>query len=203
MGQYPEVALALPGRIGPRPQRRPQQPLVPAEGALHLPPLPVLAPVEPAAHLPAVLTPRPLPAPAPAVDRDDGGADGVIDATEFVVAFGVVGGVRQDAVPADLRHLVDEVGEQGGLVGRADADLGGGDEVALRVAGDRQQDVPPHAVALALAAGVVGRGVAAVQAGAVDGGLGALADQAAQAGAAQGLPLEPADPPFLRSRRSA
>jgi hypothetical protein len=75
--------------------------------------------------------------------------------------------------------------------------------VALGVAGDRQKDVAALAEALAQAAGVVAGGVAAVQPGAIDGGRGLIADQAAQPGAAEGRALELAEPPFLRSRRSA
>jgi hypothetical protein len=121
-----------------------------------------------------------------------------------MVVLGVVGLVGQDAVPAGVPGgLVDDVGEQRRLVGGADADLGRRQEVALRVADDRQQDEAPRAAAPGQAAGVVAGGVAGVQAGGVDGGGGPLADQAAQPGAAEGLALELAEPPFLRSRRSA
>jgi hypothetical protein len=44
--------------------------------------------------------------------------------------------------------------------------------------------------------------VPGLQAGGIDGGLGLVADQAAQAGTAEHRPLEPAEAPFCRSRRS-
>ena len=177
---------------------------MPTEGALRLPALPVLAPVEAPPQLPPVLRLRPLPATAAAVDRDQRRPDPVVVAALLVVVFGVVGGVAEYPVPPRVAsRLVDDLGERGGLVGRPDADLGAGEEVALGVAGNREQDVPPHAEPLALAAGVVAGGVAAVQARAIDGRRGLLPDQAAQAGAAEGLALELAEPPFWRSRRSA
>ena len=122
-----------------------------------------------------------------------------------MVLFGVVGRVGQHPVPRRVAGgLVDQVGEQRRLVGRPDADFGRGQQVALGVAGDRQKDVAPHAEALGLiAAGVVAGGVAAVQARAVHGAGGPRADQAAQAGAAEGATLELAEPPFCRRRCSA
>jgi hypothetical protein len=41
MGEYAQEALPLSCCVRPPTQRRPQQPLVPAEGASHLPTLPV------------------------------------------------------------------------------------------------------------------------------------------------------------------
>src|SRR2546421_9869635 len=83
MGQHAQVTLALAGRSGPGPQRRAEQALVPGEGALRLPALPVDAPVsaplgllaEPLHHLPAVARLGPLPPPVATVQRDHGGAD--------------------------------------------------------------------------------------------------------------------------------
>jgi len=213
MGEHAKVAFLLAGRVRAGPQRGAQQALVPAEGALHLPALAVDPAVpRPAAllaealdHLPAVLGPGPLAALAAAVDRDDRGADVPVLAAQPVVVLGVVGGVGQHPVPAGVPGgLVDNVGEQRRLVGRADADLGSGQQVTLDVAGDLQEDIAAHGEALGLvAAGVVAGGVAAVQAGAIDGGRGPLADQAAQPGAAERPALELAEPPFLRSRCSA
>ena len=74
MRENPEQTFALAGCVGVAPQGRPQEPLVPAEHALRLPPLPVHPPVpaaagllaEPPDHLPAVLGLRPPPAGAAA-----------------------------------------------------------------------------------------------------------------------------------------
>ena len=205
MGEHAQVTLALARRIRLAPQGRAEQPLVPGEGTLHLPALAVDAAVEAPLHLPAVLGLGPLAAVAPAVERADGGADLPVLAAQPVVVLGVVGGVGQHPVPAGVPGgLVDNVGEQRRLVGRADADLGSGQQVTLDVAGDLQEDIAAHGEALGLvAAGVVAGGVAAVQAGAIDGGRGPLADQAAQPGAAERPALELAEPPFLRSRCSA
>jgi hypothetical protein len=72
------------------------------------------------------------------------------------------------------------------------------------VAGDGQQgEAPPGLALLGAAALVVAGAVAAVQAAGIDGGLGAVADQAAQAGAAEGVALKLAEPPFCRRRYSA
>src|SRR3979411_1642147 len=83
MGEYPQIALALARGVRLAPQGRAEQPLVPGEGALRLPALPVDAPV-PAAlgpltealdHLAAVARLRPLPPPVPPVQRDHRRAD--------------------------------------------------------------------------------------------------------------------------------
>src|SRR3954454_5210876 len=74
MGEHAEVTLALAGLVRLAPQRRVQQALVPAEGALGLPALAVDAPVpaalgllaEAPGHLPPVARLRPLaPVAAP------------------------------------------------------------------------------------------------------------------------------------------
>jgi hypothetical protein len=76
--------------------------------------------------------------------------------------------------------------------------------VALGVAGDGQQGEAPHREAPGfVAAGVVAGGVAAVQPGGIEGQLGLVTDQAAQAGAAEDFALELAEAPFWRSRCSA
>lgn len=80
MGQYAEVTFALPGGIGLALQGRAQAPLVPREGALRLPALPVdptiTARSPPAAetllHLPAVTRLGPFPSLVAAVQGDDG-----------------------------------------------------------------------------------------------------------------------------------
>src|SRR5205807_1737762 len=83
MGEHTEAALALAGRIRLAPQRRTQQPLMPREGALRLPALPVhpLVPAvlrllpEASDHPPPVARLGPLPPPVAPVQRDHGRAD--------------------------------------------------------------------------------------------------------------------------------
>src|SRR5262249_8049454 len=83
VSQHPHQDLALLVRPAPRPQGRTEQPLVPRESALDLPPLaedPAVprAPrllAEPLGHLPPVAGPRPLPPGVPPVQRDDRRAD--------------------------------------------------------------------------------------------------------------------------------
>lgn len=177
---------------------------MPAEHALGLDPLTVLPLREPPPHQPPVLRPRPLATGPPAVQGDRRRPNAGLPPGHLVVVFGVVALVRQHPdPPGQANRLVDQVGEQRTLVGRAAADFGGGDEVALGVAGGRQQHEPLAAVTLGAAAVVVAGGVAALQAGGIDGEFRLGADQAAQAGAAERPPLELAEAPLLRSRCSA
>src|SRR5436305_1953592 len=106
MGEDAEVTLALARGIRLGPQRRAEQPLVPREGALRLPALPVDPPV-PAAprplaeapdHLPPVARLGPLPAPVPPVQRDHRGADAQVCAAVAVALLAVEGAVGQRPV---------------------------------------------------------------------------------------------------------
>src|SRR3954451_23779392 len=98
MGEDAEQALPLAGLVRAGPQGRPEQPLVPAEHALRLPPLAIHPPVptpagllpEPPHHLAAVPRLRPPPAGPAAVQRDDGGPDREALAGGGVVVLGVV-----------------------------------------------------------------------------------------------------------------
>src|SRR4051812_32109816 len=97
VGQYPKLALPLPGRIRPGTEGAAESPLVPAEGGFGLPPLAVHPLVSAALgllaesldHLPPVRGFRPLPAPPAGVDRDDGGPDAQILAAVPVVVLGI------------------------------------------------------------------------------------------------------------------
>jgi hypothetical protein len=90
-----------------------------------------------------------------------------------------------------------------GVVGRAVPDGGRGEEVAPGVADDGELGPQPGAVLAAGALEEVARGVAALQAGGIDGGRRLVADQAALLGAHGGLEEEEDEPPFLSSRRAA
>src|SRR5947209_9885379 len=103
MGQHAEVAFAFTRGFRLAAERRVQQSLVPREGALRLPALPVdpLMPTplrllaETLDHLPAVARLGPLAALVAPVDRDDCGADTQILAAQPVVLLAVEGRVAQ------------------------------------------------------------------------------------------------------------
>jgi hypothetical protein len=197
VSQYAEVAFALTGGVGLAPQRRAQEPLVPGEGALRLPALPVDPPVAalpgPAAealpHLAAVAGLGPLPPPVAAVEGDHRGAGAKVLARQPVVLLAVEGGVGQ----AELR----------GVIGRAQADGGRGEEVAARVADGGELGPQARGVLAAGALEEVAGGVLALQAGGVEGRLGLVTDQAAFFCARGGLEEEQDKLPFFNSRCAA
>lgn len=212
MGQYTEVTLALTRCLGPAPQRRAQEPLVPREGALRLPALPVDPAITalpwPAAetlfHLPAVARLGPLPPLVAAVERDYGRADAQLFAAEAVVLLAVEGGVAQYPVPGHPQgRLLQGGAELRRVITGTEADGGRGEEVTLGVADGGE--FGPDGGAL-LAAGTleeVTRGVVALQAGGIDGGLRLVADQAALPCARGGLEEEQDELPFFNSRPAA
>jgi hypothetical protein len=212
VSKHAEVALALPGLLGLAPQGRTQQPLVPGEGALRLPALPV-DPAVPTAtrllaealdHLPPIARLRPLAAPVPAVERDDRGADAELLPGQAVVRLAVKGGVAQHAVPADnQRRLLQDRAELRGIVTGSDRDGGPGEEVAARVTSDGELDPGLGTVRGARADIEVAGGVAALQAGGIDGCLGLVPAQAAFLGARSGLEEEQDELPFFSSRCAA
>jgi len=212
VGEHAEVALAFPGWLGLAPQGRAEQPLVPGEGALRLPALAV-HPLVPAAarllaealdHLPPVARLGPLAAPVAAVQRDDRRAGAEVLPGQAVVLLAVEGGVAQHAVPADeQRGLLQDRAELGGVVTRADREGGPGEEVAAGVAGDGELDPRLGALGRAGPDEEVAGGMAALQAGGIDGGLGLLPDQAAALGARGGLKKEQDELPFFSSRAAA
>jgi hypothetical protein len=121
-----------------------------------------------------------------------------------VVLLAVEGRVGQDATPGDhQRGLVEDGGKLGGIVTGAEGEGRGGEEVARGVASDRQPGPQPGAVLTPGPFEEVARGVAALQAGGLDGGLGPLADQAALLGARAGLEEEQDELPFVNSRPAA
>lgn len=170
------------------------------DGAFHLPALTVLPLGEALLHLAVVLGLRPLAALVAAVDRDDGGANLEGLSAVAMVVLAVKGGVTQDAVPGDHhRGLAQRRAELGGIVTRTQADGGGGEELTAGVAADRELDPRLGAALLAGPLEEVARGVPALQAGGVEGGLGPRADQAALLGADGGLEEEQQERPFFSS----
>ena len=211
MGQDAEQALALAAVVGAPEQRTAEPALVPAEGALGLPPLAVHplvpAPLGPRAevtgHLGAVPPARRAVVPA-RVDRDHRRADPQLLAREPVVGFGVERGVGQHPVPNDQKgRQQQDRGKFRGVVGRADRDGGPGDEVRVRVAGDREFG-PGAGGVLALGTGdEVARGVPAVEAGRIDGDGRLFGDQFRLDSGRDGAFEEVDEDPPFSSRASA
>ncbi len=193
VSQPTQAALALPGVIRPAAQRRAEQPWVPREGALCLPTLPVDAPVTAAAPLaPAALPPLPpgaclgsLPPPIAAVRQEDRRADAPVLPGPALVLRAGQGGLGPHAVSAHSQgRLGQGRAQRRRVVGRAAAHGRRGEEGVL-AAGTREE---------------AARGGAALQAGAVPGGCGPLADQAALLGARGGREEEPDAVPLWSSR---
>jgi hypothetical protein len=91
----------------------------------------------------------------------------------------------------------------GGVVTRAEADGGRGEEVTGGVAADGELHPRLGAELLAGALEEVARGVAALQAGGIHGSLRLVPDQAAVLGAHGGLEEEQDELPFFNSRWAA
>jgi len=155
-------------------------------------------------HLSPIAGPRPFAALAPAVERDDGGPDAEGVPTVAVVGFAVECGIGQDPIPRDHQgRLGHDRAELRGVVGRAGGDGCPGEEVAGRVDGDGELGPESRGVLAARPFEEVARGVAALQAGAVDGGGRRRADQAAIRCGRSGAGEEADDLPFFKSRFSA
>jgi hypothetical protein len=184
-------------------QDRAKLTLVPGERTLGLPAMLVLPVREPAVHLAAVPGLRRRRAAA-TIERDDGRADAKPFAAQAVVGFAVVGAVGEQAIREHgQRRLLQGRFELRAVVAGAAADRGGGEEVAGRVADDRELSPEGRGIALPAAQGEVARNAAAVETGGVDGGLGLLADQAAIDCGRGGAMQEDDEVPLFRSRFSA
>lgn len=211
MSQYAEEALALATVVGAPGDGAAEPALVPGKGALGLPPLAEhpLVPValgagaEVPGHLGPVLAAR-FAIMAARVDRDYRRADAQLLPRLSVVRLGVERGVRQHPVPKDQQGRQEQDrGELRGVVGRAGGDGGTGDEVRMRVEGGGQLRPGAGRVLGAAAGDEVSGGVAAIQAGGIDGRSGPLGDQAAvECGRDGALEEVDEDPPF-KSRPSA
>lgn len=211
MGQHAEVALARAAVVRAPGDRTAEPSLVPAEGALGLPPLaehpPVPVTLAPGAqvqgHLDPVPTPR-RPVVAARVDRDDRRADAPLVPRLPVVALGVERGVgRRPGPPDPERRQEQDRGELRGAVGRAEGDGRPGDEVEVGV--DRGGQLGPRAGrVLALGPGdeVPGR-VPGVPPGGIDGDGRLVGDQAAIDGGRDGAEEEVEEPPPFSSRSRA
>ena len=118
--------------------------------------------------------------------------------------FAVEGGIAEDTIPAhNERGLVESRDKLRGIVTRAGADSGRRKEMTAGITDDGEFGPQPGAVLAAGPLEEVLRGVAAFQAGGVNGRFGLFANQAALLGAHGGLEEEADDLPFFSSRRAA
>lgn len=212
MGQHPKLTLALSCLMRPAPEGTAEPPLVPAESGFGLPAVavdpPVSAPLrllaEPLDHLPPVHGRGPLPAPAAAVQGDDGGPHPEILPGVAVVALGIEGGVGQHPVPSDGQgRLGHRRSELRGVVGRAGGDPRPGEEVAPGIHGDGELGPQPGRVFPPGPLEEVAGGVTALQAGPVDRGGRLRPDQAAIGCGRGGAQQEDDGLPFFSSRAAA
>ena len=178
MGQDADQAFLRLGLLTVGPQARAQEPLVTADGALYLPPVPIDAPVKPPGHL------RPIPAlgrrMGPSlVQGDQRGANAKLFAAQPVVVLGVVGGIGQQPVERYVPcGLFEGLWKLGRIVAGSLCDHHPGKQVRGGVA-DYGELGPPAAPKrpVAVAVHVVGAGVSGLQARGVDGPFGTLVDQ--------------------------
>jgi len=215
MGQHPHQDLLLLVRPLAGPQRRAQQPLLPREPALDLPPLPVDAAVlgpaglaaESPHHLPPILRLRPLPARVPSVQREDRRADAQPLTVQGVVVLGVEGAVTQERVHrATAAGGPDRRLELWRVLTRASRYARREEQVAPRLQDGRQLGpgaLPPPLVGPLRPPGEVPADVPGLEPGGVDGRPGSGGDQAARPRLGDGLPEEGIDPPFSSSRVAA
>jgi hypothetical protein len=215
MRQHPQLDLFLLVDPFAGPQRRAQEPLLPREPALDLPPLPVDAAVfgpprlaaEPPHHLPPVPRLGPLPARVPPVQREDRRADPQPLTNQGVVVLGVEGAVTQERV-----HRAAAAGgpprrpELWRVLARAAGHVRREEQVAPGLQDGGQLGpgtLPPPLVGPLGPPGEVAADVAGLIPGGVDGGPRLGGDQAARPRLGDGLPEEGIDPVFSSSRRAA
>ena len=199
MRQHAQEAFAGLSVVAGGPYGRPQDALVLADGALHLPTLTVDTPVKPARHLRPVM-PRRRPVRPALVDGDDCRSNPQLPSAQGVVVLGVVGGVGQQTVkpqvPCGLTH---SLGELGRVVAWPTADHRPRKKVCGAVAHYGQLRPVLAAFEPSAAGQVVEACLAGLQTCSVDGGFGALVDQVAASSSAENGSKERLEsPPFSR-----
>ena len=213
--QHPQLDLFLLVDPLAGVQRRAQEPLLPRELALDLPPLAVDAAVfgpawlaaEPPHHLSPIPRLRPLPARVPPVQGEDRRADTQPLTGQSVVVLGV-----EDAVTQERVHRAAAPGgphrrpELWRVLARAAGQVRREEQVAPGLQ-DRGQlgpgALPPPLVGLLGSPGEVPADVPGLIPGGVDGRLGLGGDQAARPRFGDGLTQEGIDPLFSSRRRAA
>ena len=199
MDEHAQEALAGLRLVAARPHGRAQKAFVPAECALDLPPLPVDVPLEPTCHLRPV-TPRRRCIGASVVDGNHGRANPQLLPAQGVVVLGIVAGIGQQAVEADVPgRLPHRIGELRRVVAGAARGHRTGQQMRAVVA-DHGQLRPVLAASEAPAAAqVVDAGLVGLQACGIDGGLWMVVNQAATLGSGESSSKERLEsPPFSR-----
>jgi hypothetical protein len=192
MGENGHEALLLLGPPLSGTQGVSQHALVAREEAFHLPALPVDAREEAPLHLAPIPCLGP-PSTAPArVERDHGGAEAQLFATQPMIMFGVVGGIPQEAVPLELLGRLPHRSRQlGRVLRRAPTHHGPSDQMGLGFCDDRHfgPAAAPKA-AIAFAVHVVAADMASFQARGVYAGGRAQAQQSSGPGSEEDLRLQ-------------
>lgn len=204
MRQNPQQTFGLLRCPATRAQGRTQAALVARDGALDLPALAVDSPKEVPFHLPAVFGGRPGSG-ASFTRGDDGGTDAEFLATQHMVVLGVVTGIGQQPIEADVPgRLAQGWRKLRRILRRAEADEGAGQQMALPVADQGQlRPVKTGMALLPPAPDVVAAHVAGFEPRGIDDALGALPDQRALMRPPEDDSLEKNEGVFFRSRRSA
>ena len=215
MGQHPHQDLLLLVDPLAGPQRRAEEPLLPRETALDLPPLAVDAAVfgpawlaaEPPHHLSPIPRLGPPPARVPPVQGEDRRADTQPLTGQSVVVLGVEGAVTQErvhrAAAAGGPHRRPELRR---VLARAAGHVRREEQVAPGLQDSGQLGpgtLPPPLVGPLGPPGEVPADVPGLEPGGVDGRLGLGGDQAARPRFGDGLTQEGIDPLFSSSRVAA
>jgi hypothetical protein len=205
MRQYPQQTFGFLRGPATRAQGRSEAALVARDGALDLPALAVNTAEEAPFHLPAVFGRGPRSGAAFA-RGNDGRTDAELFPAQHMVVFGVVAGIGQEPVEADVASgLNHSRGKLRRVLRGAETHEGAGQKMALPMADQRQ--LRPAKTGMAFvspAPDVVAAHVTALQARGIDDALGAfLPDQCALPRPLEDDSLEKNEGVFFRSLRSA
>lgn len=204
MRQHPQQTFGLLRGPAPRPQGRTQAPLVTRDRTLDLPALAVNSSEEAPFHLSAVFGAGPRPGSSLA-RGDDGLANAQGFSAKHVVVFGVIAGVRQEAIKMNvLGGLNHGRGKLRRVLRRAEAHESPGQQMALPMANEGEfRPVKPRVALMPTAPDVVAAHVAALQPRGIDDAVGTRADQRALVRPLKDDRLEKNEGVFFRSLRSA
>jgi len=177
VSQDTKEALPLLGFPAAGTERRPQEPLVPREGAFNLPALSIHPLEKPDLHLAAIASLGPFASP-PAVDRDHRRADPKFVTAETMVVLGIVGRVPHDSGEADVLARLSHRGlELRRVLRGTQADEGADQKMTLSMASHGELG-PTHARVVTFPAtpDEVAADVTTLQTRRVNDGLGRFAD---------------------------
>ena len=205
MCEDPDEELAGSACEGASGQGFTHVPLESGEDALALPALTVDPPGKAVLHEASVSAGRFGPEPAARVDRDRGGADSELLATQVMEVLRVVAGVGKHSLDSEIaRSLADDRFEAYGIMGCTRTDSCTTDKMRGVVGSHRQLDESPQTGgSLALAPQEIAAGVMALQTGGVNGYVRLGRCQATSAGTVEYSAEQALESPFFSSRCSA